>query len=323
MPRYSPKDLYDMYREGFSGCLWEAHVFDHLMENSKYAYFCDGSKKIKNSGKGKLSTPYKSVLKFDKKAYEERQTTGDCCPSGTKVTMADGSLKNIEDVQIGDYVLSHKNIARKVTDTIKKKYTGKLVTIKAKGLNNTLTSTFNHDIIWFPNMTAGKRGAGVGGRYKPNEAFKPIGHLNEKEKVLIPYGYDINQTIFQEQIDICNYIDNLELMENNKIKTHLMRESRATNRYIKIDNILGWLIGIYLAEGGGVGKKNKQSDSLCFSLNITEVLLAEQIRSAIKNIFGVADDCIIDVNRKYHNVRLVMVIHDMIARFVKAIINCD
>lgn len=84
MPKFSPNDLYERYRQGFSGCLWEQHVFDSLMENSKYALFCDGSRKIKNSGKNKLSTPYKSVLKFDKKAYEERQTTGDCVSHGTR-----------------------------------------------------------------------------------------------------------------------------------------------------------------------------------------------------------------------------------------------
>jgi len=84
MSRYSPEELYNNYRKGFSGCLWEQHVFDHLMENSKYALFGDANKKIKSSGKGKLSTPYKSVLKFDKKAYEERQTTGDCVSHGTR-----------------------------------------------------------------------------------------------------------------------------------------------------------------------------------------------------------------------------------------------
>jgi hypothetical protein len=84
MSRYSSEELYNNYRKGFSGCLWEQHVFDHLMENSKYALFGDANKKIKSSGKGKLSTPYKSVLKFDKKAYEERQTTGDCVSHGTR-----------------------------------------------------------------------------------------------------------------------------------------------------------------------------------------------------------------------------------------------
>lgn len=84
MPRFSPKELYDNYRQGFSGCIWQQEVFDHLMENSKYALFGDASKKIKSSGKGKLSTPYKSVLKFDKNPYNERQTTGDCVSHGTR-----------------------------------------------------------------------------------------------------------------------------------------------------------------------------------------------------------------------------------------------
>ena len=85
MARLSPQELYNNYRKGFSGCLWEQHVFDHLVENSKYAMFGDAiGSRFKNSGKGKLSTPYKSVLKFDKKAYEERQTTGDCVSHGTR-----------------------------------------------------------------------------------------------------------------------------------------------------------------------------------------------------------------------------------------------
>lgn len=84
MPRLSPSDLYNNYRKGFAGCLWEEHVYNQLLENSKYAYFKEGSRKIKNSGKGKLSTPYKSVLKFDKNPYNERQTTGDCVSHGTR-----------------------------------------------------------------------------------------------------------------------------------------------------------------------------------------------------------------------------------------------
>jgi hypothetical protein len=84
MPKYSPKELYDNYRQGFSGCIWEQHHFDHLMETSKYPLFGDASKKIKDFGKGKLSIPYKSVLKFDKNPYNERQTVGDCVSHGTR-----------------------------------------------------------------------------------------------------------------------------------------------------------------------------------------------------------------------------------------------
>jgi hypothetical protein len=84
MPRMTPNELYNEYRKGFSGCLWEQHIFDELIAKSKYAFFHDGAKKIKNSGKGKLSLPYKSVLKFDKNPYNERQTTGDCVSHSTR-----------------------------------------------------------------------------------------------------------------------------------------------------------------------------------------------------------------------------------------------
>ena len=84
MPRLSPKELYDNYRKGFPGCIWEPHIFEHLMETSKYPLFGDASRRINGTGKGKLSTPYKSVLKFDKNPYNERQTTGDCVSHGTR-----------------------------------------------------------------------------------------------------------------------------------------------------------------------------------------------------------------------------------------------
>jgi hypothetical protein len=84
MPKYSPNELYEKYKNGFEGAIWNQYEFDHLMATLKYPLFGDASKKITGSGKGKLSTPYKSVLKFDKKAYEERQTTGDCVSHGTR-----------------------------------------------------------------------------------------------------------------------------------------------------------------------------------------------------------------------------------------------
>lgn len=84
MARLSPQEWYDKYRSGYQGALWNQHEFDHLMQTLKYPLFGDASKKIIDSGKGKLSIPYKSVLKFDKNPYTERQVTGDCVSHGTR-----------------------------------------------------------------------------------------------------------------------------------------------------------------------------------------------------------------------------------------------
>lgn len=47
-----------------------------------------------------------------------------CFLSGAKVSMADGSQKNIETIKIGDEVITHKGRARKVTETHKRLYKG-------------------------------------------------------------------------------------------------------------------------------------------------------------------------------------------------------
>jgi hypothetical protein len=84
MPKFTPKTLYDMYSHGFSGCIDEPEHLEKLMSKLKYPYFSDANFQIQDTGKGKLSTPFKSVLRFDKLAYEERQTTGDCVSHGTR-----------------------------------------------------------------------------------------------------------------------------------------------------------------------------------------------------------------------------------------------
>ncbi|GAJ20221.1 unnamed protein product, partial [marine sediment metagenome] len=44
------------------------------------------------------------------------QSTCNCFIAGTKITMADGSLKNIEDVEIGDFVKTFNETANEIVD---------------------------------------------------------------------------------------------------------------------------------------------------------------------------------------------------------------
>ena len=62
-----------------------------------------------------------------------------CFVDGTKVTMYDGSQKNIEDVNIGDKVLTIDGSNQKVENTLRFKTNKKLVTI-----NKEITSTEDH-----------------------------------------------------------------------------------------------------------------------------------------------------------------------------------
>lgn len=64
---------------------------------------------------------------------ENQGSMGSCFPAGTKITMADGSLKNIEDVRFGEYVLSGAGVPRPVVDTMRRSFTGAMITVFAKG----------------------------------------------------------------------------------------------------------------------------------------------------------------------------------------------
>ena len=144
MARLSPEQLLKLYKDGFQGCLWEEHIFENLLENSKYGYFGDGAKKIVGTGKGKLSTPYKSVLKFDKNPYNERQVTGDCL-FGDSIVISN-SCKFIKDVEIGDKIYgSNGNFTTVISKQIKIS-NNPLITIKTKG-SIPLKVTSDHQVL--------------------------------------------------------------------------------------------------------------------------------------------------------------------------------
>lgn len=75
----SPADLLAAYDRGLVGCIPDP--VDHrrlLAELRRPKFAAAGGRELSGSGRGKLSLPFRSVLKFDPAAYEERQTTGDC-----------------------------------------------------------------------------------------------------------------------------------------------------------------------------------------------------------------------------------------------------
>lgn len=69
-----------------------------------------------------------------------------CFHTGMLVSMADGTRKPIEDVVVGDEVITHKGRARKVTEVHKRKYKGDLYSIKAEA-HRTIRCTHRHPFL--------------------------------------------------------------------------------------------------------------------------------------------------------------------------------
>lgn len=78
-------DLLKAYNEGFQGVLFKPEHLAAFMASLPQPFFSEAGALLYGTGKGRLSTPYKAVMKLSKKApYKERQTTGDCVSHATR-----------------------------------------------------------------------------------------------------------------------------------------------------------------------------------------------------------------------------------------------
>jgi len=81
----SPRDLLNAYRDGFEGSVCDPEETSELLAKLKTPLFGATAYRLYGSGEGKLSLPFKSLLKFDPNfGPSERQTTGDCVAHSTR-----------------------------------------------------------------------------------------------------------------------------------------------------------------------------------------------------------------------------------------------
>ncbi len=255
-----------------------------------------GAKPIKDGSRSMLWEVSRKILGSDTPNYP--QEIGDPFIAGTKVLMADGSEKNIEDIQIGELVVNHKNETARVTNVIKKKFTGNLVTIKVKGWHRTLTATETHTGLHLPYE-------GYRFKYQGFEA-KKFGEYEVGDYVHLSFGLNTNDCYIldiKDHVKDCKYDDKF-VWKNNSKKIH---------RYIAVDSTFARFIGLYLAEGGCDGNR------VDLSFNSNEVILHEETQEYIKSIFGL-DSSLLHPKESCTVVRCNSVV---VSEFIKSLIPGD
>jgi len=81
----TPRQILNLYRNGFVGSICDPEDVAKLMGELPMPVFGAAAHHLQNSGEGKKSLPFKSVLKFDSGFGPcERQTTGDCVAHATR-----------------------------------------------------------------------------------------------------------------------------------------------------------------------------------------------------------------------------------------------
>lgn len=108
------------------------------------------------------------------------QPTGNCFPPGTMVTMADGTERPIQDISVGDVVLSHRGIPRVVKTVFYRPYSGPMKTITCRMVNRSVTCTADHRMARTAGMP--RRGLYQGVEWVPADSLSAA-----TDRLLIPF----------------------------------------------------------------------------------------------------------------------------------------
>jgi hypothetical protein len=235
------------------------------------------------------------------------QLTGSCFPSGTPVRLADGSEKPIEDVTVGDQVVTHTGRSRSVVETMQRPYSGVMVTLNVSGFPFPLEMTADHQVAILPGRCKW--------RWQPGELeWKRADEIEEGDHVVLGWSRQDHApakldtaTLLGPQVVVLD-----ELMKDHaytkgcepdcphanlpsarqmvrrsginwegRVRLHRSRVENAIFRHIPICPSFARLIGLYLAEGG------TDAGRVVFTLNSRETALAAEILALVRGLFGV------------------------------------
>ena len=180
---------------------------------------------------------------------------GPCFVPGTKITMWDGTTKNIENVNVGEEVLTAQGNKGTVSQFFKRTYKGNVYSVKSQGLYNEVVCTPEHPILikTFRNNNQNN------------------GKANKSDVALYEVGYD--------------FIEAQKLVEDTEwpIKRLTVSPSPRYDKYLngRDSDITGekaYLLGIFAAEGW----INPDRNELSFTLNKDE----KDIISKLEDIFS-------------------------------------
>lgn len=208
-----------------------------------------------------------------------------CFPPGTRVVTDDG-MRRIEDIRVGDRVLTHAGRFRSVYSTMNRPYDGDLTVLGSKSLN-TVRVTSNHPFYvqniaptrsgkrvtqgapeWVVAGDVAARRRALNGKYATRGAYQAL---------TIPRL----QSESVQVVDVANWARETSVITSDKVFGGKNGRAVGVTRHIKTDTDLAWLAGLFIADG------TAHDHQMTIYLGAHEADIAARAQVAIRSVFGI------------------------------------
>ncbi len=210
--------------------------------------------------------------------------TETCFPAGTPVLMADGTERPIEDVGDGNEVRTHNGKRRRVVQTMRRQYDGRLYAIELHGFVYPTTMTDNHPV-------GVVRDSGTGGRtYQPGELeWVPAKDVKPGDWVLMPSRRTPEEPGEAIALRVADFIEEDCLEADGSVRCFSARRTSVIPAKIVADELFAQLLGLFLAEGCYL-KNSGLAGGLVFTFARHEREYQSYVVDALFAKFGVLAD---------------------------------
>lgn len=276
-------------------------------------------------GRGKKLMPYQASLSLDTSwGGDESQTVGSCFPAGTMVRMADGSQRPIEQVSVGDEVVTHLGRVKRVTGTIEKPHSGNLLEISVESLPHKLRATPDHQFVEYSDicdMSVDRHQRW--NKRSENMSWTAIEDLSTDSFVLMPRqtGDKIQHQFDLAELPECFSEESTEdrCVAPKPGKVRRKNSRSDINRFVDLDTRLAWVLGIYAAEGGvETSRQREYPTRVTFTLNSDEHGILMQLDAFLRDIFG--DELSISYDKSRKTATKLRVNSSVVAMFLSGMV---
>jgi len=201
-------------------------------------------------------------------------------PKTAHVTLADGSVKLVENLEVGDEVLSHDGSTNKVLEKKSRFVDEEVYKISPNGLGS-------HHVTGEHPLYIVRRSARRSWEHKNKKGIKTnlepswvsAKDIRERDYVAIPkVKYEVNF----KTLDMSNYghLDKHGFVVANPKQNC---PQHKINRYIEVDSDFGWLLGLYLGDGCTYSDGN----TVRFDLGIHETDIQDRLSDILMKKFNI------------------------------------